>query len=119
VLPAQEDTEDHVVEEGEDRVIVAPTLSTPQGLRCPRAAPRLGPRRIPPASRCPRERYEAFRECAHQRLAFVHRADHAQVRKPGVDDRALHQGLRDDSYRLTARVEDGVCHPMRPTLPQP
>src|SRR5207249_7025371 len=54
------------------------------------------------------QRDEPVGQLGHRRLALVHRADHPQLREPGVSKLACGERPRDHADHLAALGEDGV-----------
>ena len=104
-LRAQEALLHGVVEEGDERLVVARHVQQPQRLGVDaQLRPGVDLEELLERADAAGQRDEGVGELRHERLALVHRADHAQVVEAGVADLAVEDRLGDDADDLAARA---------------
>jgi hypothetical protein len=112
---------DHVVKEGEQRVVVATDVEQTAGFFV-LVELRLGLdlEKLLQGAAAAGQCDKAFRELGHQRLALVHRADHAQICRPGVRDLAATSafGMTPTASPPASRTASATTL-KRPTRPPP
>ena len=115
-LRAQEALLHGVVEEGDERLVVARHVQQPQRLGVDaQLRPGVDLEELLERADAAGQRDEGVGELRHQRLALVHRADHPQVVEAGVADLAVEERLGNDADDLAARAArrfgQGAHHP--------
>ena len=113
-LRAQEALLHGVVEEGDERLVVAGHVDQPERLGVDaELRPGVDLEELLERADAARQRDEGVGELGHERLALVHGADHPQVVEAGVADLEVEDRLRDDPDDLAARGRA----PRRPPRP--
>ena len=103
-LRAQEALLHGVVEEGDERLVVARDVQQPQRLGVDaELRPGVDLEELLERADAAGQRDEGVGELGHERLALVHGADHPQVVEAGVADLAVEDRLGDDADDLAAR----------------
>jgi hypothetical protein len=104
-----EPTLDHLIEKRDQAVVEAPHVQERTRFRMvPELCPRPNLKQLLEGSDPAWQRDEAVGQLGHERLALVHRADHAEVGEPAMCDLLLDERTRHDACDFAAGDERRV-----------